>query len=573
MKDFHRALLSYIKPYKMRLAQAAVSMMLLALLRGLIVYILGPIIDRVFVQKDLEILKIIVIILPLIFILRATCQYINAYLMSWVGQKAVQKIRLDIFEHIHKLSSDFYWKYRSSDVMARVINDLNNVQSTIQFIPLYLVRDILTVTVLVGVLFYISWKFALVSLIIIPVASFILRVLSKKMRKAGKESQIIIGEISHKFQESLQGILIVKAFNYEKAAIEKFAKSNDDYFSKVMRYLRATVLSSPLMDMVGGLVLTLMIYLGGIEIFNGRMTTGMFFSFIASFFTAYTPLKNISNLNAKLQLGLASWERIYQILNEKPTVIEPVKPLGLKRISGEVEFKNVSYKYPGRPVYVLKNINFRIKAGETTAFVGASGSGKTTIVHLILRFFDPTAGSVLIDGHDLRNVKISDFRSHLGLVTQDTVLFDDTARNNIAMAKTDASIEEITEAAKLADADTFIRKLPQGYDTVLGERGIKLSGGQRQRLAIARALLNKPKILLFDEATSNLDTQSERIVQKAIENTLKGRTVIMVAHRLSTVRKADKIMVLKDAGIIESASHEELISRRGIYKELYEAQR
>lgn len=573
MKERDQNLINYIKPYKLRLAQAAFSMMFLAGLRGAVVYILGPIIDKVFVQKDLRVLKTVLIVLPAVFILRAAFQYINAYLMSWVGQKAVQKIRADVFKHVHRLSADFYWKYRSSDVMARVINDLNNVQSTIQFIPLYLVRDILTVTVLIGVLFYIHWKFALISLVIIPVASVILKILSRKMRKAGRESQALIGEISHKFQESLQGILIVKAFNYEKTAIRKFTGSNDDYFSKIMRYLRATVLSSPLMDLVGGLVLTLMIYLGAREIFAGGMTTGMFFSFVASFFTAYTPLKNISNLNAKLQLGLASWERIWQILREKPTVVPSSKPVRIERIRGEIEFKNVSYKYPSRPAYVLKNVSFKVNPGEAVAFVGPSGAGKTTIIHLVLRFFNPVSGGVFVDGHNIREVDMAGLRNHMGLVTQDTVLFDDTVRNNIALGKENAGMDEIREAAALADADRFIRKMPDGYETVLGERGVKLSGGQKQRLAIARALLNKPKILLLDEATSNLDTQSERAVQKAVENSLKGRTVIMVAHRLSTVRKADKIIVLKDAGIAEAASHDDLISLDGIYRELYEAQK
>ena len=567
-----RALFKYIKPYKKQFVQAALSMILLAALRGGVVYLMGPVIQGVFMEKKLDILRLVLIGLPILFVLRMAAEYSNNYLMSWIGQRAVQQIRDDLFTHIHRLSIEFYWRKRSSDVMSRVINDLNNVQSTVQFVPLYLIRDTLTVSALMFVLFYVNWRFALISLVIIPVTSAVMKVLGKKMRKSSMESQIIVGEISHRFQESLQGITVVKAFNYEEEAIAKFRSANDDYFAKTMRYLRATALAGPLMEFIGSVILVVMICLGGHAIFEGTMTTAAFFSFIAAFFTAYMPLKNIANLNSKLQMGLASWERILQILEEKPTVTIVNNPKPLGTVQGRVEFDRLGYNYPSRDTQVLKNISFVIESGQVAAFVGPSGSGKTTIIHLLLRFFDPVSGRVLIDGRELRGIDTKELKDHMGLVTQDTILFDDTVLKNITIGKPGASAEEVVDAAKAADAHGFIAAMPQGYNTHLGERGVKLSGGQRQRLAIARAIIKKPEILLLDEATSNLDTASEQVVQAAIERILKGRTVVMVAHRLSTVRNADKIFVLKHGELIETGSHKELLSKTGVYKALYEAQ-
>jgi subfamily B ATP-binding cassette protein MsbA len=572
LKLLARALFAYVKPYKLRFAQAAISMLCLAAIRGGVVYICGPVIKGVFIDRNFAILKLIIIGLPVVFVLRMAAEYINAYLMSWIGQKVVQQIRDDLFTHIHRLSIEFYWRNRSSDVMSRVINDLNNVQSTVQFLPLYGIRDVLTVISCLSILFFINWHFAILSLLILPMTGVILGMLGKKMRKASVESNILVGEISHKFQESLQGITVVKAFNYEEQAIAKFRVTNDDYFSKMMRYLRATAMAGPIMEFVGSMIVIVIIALSGRAIFAGTMTPESFFSFMVGFVTAYMPLKNIANLNAKLQMGMSSWERIYQILEDKPTVIVTASPKNIDSLEGKIEFRGVSYKYPSRDTQVLKDLSFTINPGEVAAFVGPSGSGKTTIIHLLLRFFDPLTGGILMDGHDMKDVDTTDLRAHMGLVTQDTILFDDTVYKNITIGLPGASMEEVTAAAKAADVHDFISAMPLGYDTILGERGIKLSGGQRQRLAIARAIIKKPKILLLDEATSNLDTASEQAVQAAIEKILGGRTVVMVAHRLSTVKNADKIFVLKRGALAETGTHEQLLAAGGLYKGLYEAQ-
>ena len=567
-----KSLFGYVKPHKGKMLQAAASMLLLAAIRGGIVYVMGPVIQGVFVDKRMDILNMVVIGLPFLFIIKMAAEYTNTYTMSWVGQRAVQKIREDLFTHIHRLSIEFYWRRRSSDVMSRVINDLTNVQSTVQFIPLYGIRDVLTVVSCIGVLFYIDWQFALISLVILPVTGLLLGIFGRKMRRASSESNVIVSEISHKFQESLQGITVVKAFNYEDQAIAKFKVSNDAYFGKMMRYLRAATISGPVMELLGGLVLIAIIYLGGKAIFAGTMSTATFFSFSGGFLTAYMPLKNISNLNSKLQQGLAAWERIYQILEEKPAVVVKHKTKNIDHLDGRIEFTGVNYKYPSRDTQVLRDLSFTIKPGEVAAFVGPSGSGKTTIIHLLLRFFDPVSGRVDIDGHDMLDLDTTDLREHMGLVTQDTILFDDTVFKNITIGRPAATMEEVEEAARAADAHAFITAMPQGYETMLGERGVKLSGGQRQRLAIARAIIKKPKILLLDEATSNLDTASEQAVQSSIEKILGGRTVVMVAHRLSTVRNADKIFVLKNGELAETGTHEELLALGRIYKGLYEAQ-
>ena len=572
LKVLAKALIQYLKPHKVRLFQAAVSMIVLAAIKNAVIYISGPVIQGVFVNKDMSMLRLIVIALPGLFVLRMLVEYTNAYLMSWVGQRVVQNIREDLFTHIHRLSIEFYWRKRSSDVMSRVINDLNNVQSTVQFIPLYGIRDVLTVIACVGLLFYINWKLAIISVVVLPVIAVIIGVLGKKMRRASAESNVIVGEISHKFQESLQGMTVVKAFNYEEQAIANFKVSNDAYFSKMMRYLRATSMSGPVMEFISGMVMVGIIQMSGQAIFHGTMTVEHFVSFAIAYVTAYVPLKNIGNLNSKLQQGMAAWERIYQILEEKPTVIIKATTKNIDKLEGKVEFKGVNYKYPSRDTQVLKDLSFTINPGEVAAFVGPSGSGKTTIIHLLLRFFDPISGRIEADGHDMLDLDTTDLRAHMGLVTQDTILFDDTVYGNITIGRPGASMDEVTDAAKAADAHAFITAMPQGYDTRLGERGVKLSGGQRQRLAIARAIIKKPKILLLDEATSNLDTASEQAVQGAIERILGGRTVIMVAHRLSTVKNADKIFVLKKGELAETGTHEELLALGGVYKGLYEAQ-
>ena len=567
-----KRLLPYLKEHKTRFIQAFLAMLATAAFKGGSGYLLKPIIDNFSLLKNEKQLVLVVLLLPAVFLLKCSFQYIQAYLMSYIGQKIVQRIREDLFRHIHALSVEFYWSKRSGDIMAKTTNDLNALQSALQFVPLFIVRDVFTVIVLLGVLFYVNWRFTLIALLIGPITAVVLGRLGKKMRKSSSKSQSIQGHIYHRFNESLEGMTIVKAFNYEEGAIAKFQEKNDELFSQMMRYLRATALSGPLMEFLGSLVIALMVYFGGREILTHRMTPGDFTVFLVAFFSAYGPVKNLAQANSVYQLGLVSWNRILRLLDEKPTVVEPEHPVSVQTLKGRITFENVGYRYPTGHHSAVKNLTLDIAPGEIAAFVGASGSGKTTLVNLLLRLFDPTEGRILYDGCDLKTLNLRELRAHIGLVSQTTILFDDTVLKNVALGKPSATEAEVIEACKAADAHDFIMNMPEGYSAMLGERGVKLSGGQRQRLAIARALLKQPSVLLLDEATSNLDTASEKSVQAALERLLGGRTVIMVAHRLSTVQKADKICVLSHGKMAECGTHAELSSKPGIYSRLCEIQ-
>lgn len=563
-----KRLLGYVKPYRVRLIQATVVMVVVAALNGALVKVLGPITNSLFVNTDPEQLKRVALMIPAVFFLKLIFQYTQSYLMSWFGQKITQEIREDLFTHLHALSMDFYWKSKGGEVLAKLTNDMNNLQSALQFVPLYAIRDSLTVIVVLAVMIATNPKFALVALIAIPMAGGVLGVLGRKLRSASRRGNEVMGEIYHRFQESLQGMLVVKSFNYEKGAIAKFRVENDEFFHQMMRYFRATALSGPLMEFLGSLIMAAIVWLGGRAIGAGTMTAAQFAVFLGSFFMAYGPIKNLAQMNSTMQQGLASAERIFSILDEVPTVVEPKNPAPFPSLSKGIVFDKVSFKYPSRETWALKDVSMTIKAGEIVALAGPSGSGKTTFVHLLLRLFDPTEGKITIDGVDLRDMSSNDLRARLGLVSQETILFNDTVFGNVAVGREGATRAEVSKALEVADATDFIGAMALGLDTPLGDRGARLSGGQRQRLAIARAVLKDPKLLILDEATSNLDAASERAVQNAMERLYPGRTVVMIAHRLSTVQKADRIVVMRHGRIEESGTHAELLAKNGVYATL-----
>ncbi len=570
--DAFRRLKPYLYPHRVRFLQACLVMACVAALNGATVWLLKPIVNTMFERRDPRMMTLVVMSIPLIFFLKMVLTYAQSYLMSYIGQRITQKIREDLFKHLHELSMDFFWKSKSGEILSRLTNDLNNLQSGLHFVPLYLVRDTLTVVVLLFVMFFINWKFAAIALIAIPMAGAVLGILGRKLRSAGRKSQEVMGEIYHRFQESLQGMLVVKAFNYEQGAILKFNAESAAFFDQMMRYFRATALSGPLMEFLGSLIMAAIVFKAGQEILAARMTPGDFFTFLGAFFAAYAPIKNLSQMNATLQLALAAAERIFAVLDEQPTVRESASPVRFEKLVKGIEFERVSFRYPGREHWALKDVSLRIAPGEVVACAGPSGSGKTTLVHLLLRLFDPAQGRILIDGRDLREYSIASLRSHIGLVTQDTILFNETLAGNIAVGKPGASAAEIAGALEVADAAKFVGQLPAGADTPLGDRGLRLSGGQRQRIAIARAVLKNPAILMLDEATSNLDAGSERSVQEALERLFPGRTVLIIAHRLSTLQKADRIAVLHHGELVESGSHQQLLAKDGVYATLHRFQ-
>ena len=563
-----RRLLGYVKPHRVRLIQACCVMVVVAALNGALVSVLGPVTNSLFIDSDPEKLKRVALMIPVIFFLKLVFQYTQSYLMSWLGQRVTQEIREDLFTHLHALSMDFFWKSKAGEVLAKLTNDMNALQSALQFVPLYAIRDSLTVVVVLCIMISANPKFAMVALIVIPMAGGVLGVLGRKLRSSGRRGNEVMGEIYHRFQESLQGMLVVKSFNYERGAIAKFRVENDEFFHQMMRYFRATALSGPLMEFLGSLVMSAIVWLGGRAIGAGTMTASQFAVFLASFFMAYGPIKNLAQMNATLQLGLASAERIFSILDENPSVVEPLHPLPFPPLTQGVVFENVSFKYPSRELWALKDVSLTIMPGEIVALAGPSGSGKTTFVHLLLRLFDPTEGRITIDGVDLKDMSSHELRARLGLVSQETILFNDTVLGNVAVGREGASRAEVEHALSVADALEFVQAMKQGLDTPLGDRGARLSGGQRQRLAIARAVLKDPKLLILDEATSNLDAGSERAVQNAMERLYPGRTVVMIAHRLSTVQKADRIVVMRHGRIEEAGTHAELMSKNGVYATL-----
>ena len=569
--DSLRRLRPYLTPHKGRFIQACSVMLGVAVLNGAMVWVLKPAVDQVFIDKDPKMLWSVVALIPAVFFLKMIFTYTQSYLMSFLGQKITQQLREDLFRHLHALSMDFYWKSKSGEVLAKLTNDMYNLQTGLQFVPLYAVRDSLTVIVLLGVMFYIHWQFALTALIAIPLAGGVLAVLGRKLRSASKRSNEIMGEIYHRFQESLKACSWSRP-SLTKGAIRKFQEENDSFFHQMMRYFRATALSGPLMEFLGSIIMASIVYQGGSEIIKGYMTPGSFFTFLGSFFAAYAPIKNLSQMNATFQMAMSSAERIFSILDEKPTVQERPDGFKFQKLVEGIEFENVSFKYPGREQWALRHVSLKIAPGEVVAVAGPSGSGKTTLVHLLLRLFDPQEGRVLLDGQDLRDYDLKSLRRQLGLVTQETILFNETLAGNVAVGKPGSNPSEIRKALQVADAELFVDQLPQGMDTPLGDRGLRLSGGQRQRLAIARAVLKNPSILMLDEATSNLDAASERSVQQAMEKLFPGRTVLIIAHRLSAIKEADRIIVIHLGEVKETGTHAELLAKDGVYSTLYRFQ-
>jgi subfamily B ATP-binding cassette protein MsbA len=528
------------------------------------------VIDRIFIEKNTQMLLWISLALPVIFLLKGICSYGQGYLMSYIGQKVVVDMRNQLYEHYQKLSLDFFENKRTGSIVSRITNDVGIIQNAISGGLVSLVKDGFTILGLIGLMFYLNWKFALCTLGVSPFVIFLIVRFGKKLRKVSTESQAKMADIYSLLLETITGIKIVKAFCTQVKEIDRFKKENQSYFSIIMRSMRVIALSPPLMEFIGVLGSTIIVWYGGLEVIKGVWTAGAFFSFVGAALSSYTPIKSFSQTNAVLQQTVAASERIFKVLDTPPSVVQAERAQELPLFKNEITFEKVNFSYNTEPVLV--DINLKVKAGEIIAIVGPSGSGKTTMVNLIPRFYDPISGRIIIDGLELREVTLSSLRGQIGIVTQETILFSDTVRNNIAYGNAQAKEEEIIKAAKAANAHNFIQAMEKGYDTLIRDRGVNLSGGERQRLAMARAILRDPRILILDEATSALDSESEHLVQEALDMLMIRRTTFIIAHRLSTVRKADKIVVLEKGRIIDIGKHQELLGRCGLYKKLHEIQ-
>ncbi|MEE8603872.1 MAG: ABC transporter ATP-binding protein [Candidatus Aminicenantaceae bacterium] len=515
------------------------------------------------------------LVLPLLLVVvlfgKGIFTFLSSFFMKSIGLKVSKKLRDDLSEHIMYQSADYFDRMATGELMSRMTNDVDKIQEAVSGSMGNIIRETFIIFALLIGIFLIDWHLALVSFIVTPLAVIPLAVFSRELKKKGRLNQIRMADIYKILHETITGNKIVKAFTMEKFELKKFFQATKNYFRTSLKLAWIGSLSSPFMEFLGGLVGAFILYVGTTRITQGFISPGDFAAFMMALFYMYTPIKKISNANVVIQQGVVCFERISEILESKPKIIDHDRVYLLPPVRGHVRFENVSFSY-NENIHVLYDVDFEILPKEKVALIGLSGAGKTTIVNLISRFYETTSGRILIDGIDIRDVSLSSLRKQIGLVTQELILFNDTVRNNIAYGLDDTPMEKILDAAKASEAHGFISKLPEGYETQIGERGGLLSIGQRQRLAIARALLKNPPILVLDEATSSLDSKSEKLIQVAVENVMKDRTTFVIAHRLSTIRNADKILVLDNGKIVEVGSHRELYKENGIYRKLYDLQ-
>jgi subfamily B ATP-binding cassette protein MsbA len=569
-KDVYFRILKFVRPYWPRLLVAMLFMGAVSAITAAFALLTKNVLDDIFINKNMFMLTVIPLVVMGLGVIKGFFTFGEGYLMNYVGQRVVANIRQRLYSHLQTLSLSFFDRTPTGVLMARITNDVNSIQGAVSDAVTGMIKDFFTAIGLIGVVFYRDWLLALVAIFVFPLAAYPFIQFSRKLRKISKRTLETMAYISTFLQETIVGHRIVKAFNMEGYENRRFSDANERYFKYLMRRVKIRALSNPVMEWLAYLGIGAFVWVGGYRVISGAMTVGDFFSFMTAMALLYDPMRGISKVNLVIQEGIVAARRVFAILDLKPEVTDAPDAVSLPDFTREITYHNVSFGYSDE--MVLEKINFAVKRGEKVALVGSSGAGKTTLVNLLPRFYDVTKGKISIDGMDVRHATLQSLRGQIGVVSQQTLLFNDTVRNNIAYGKPDIPTEEVIKAAKMADAHKFIVKLPEGYDTVIGEQGVMLSGGQRQRISIARALLKNAPILILDEATSSLDTESEREVQGALDRLMEKRTVLVIAHRLSTVRNVDRIIVLSNGEIIEEGVHQELMAKGGEYKKLYELQ-
>ena len=565
-------LVRYLKPYRVRLGSAFLCSGLVAAFSGAYAWLVKPVLDEIFINKNESLLLVLPLALFAVAVLKSVFNYGQNYLMNYVGNQVITDIRQELFGKLIRLPVPYHDVNTSGRLVSRVVNDVTLMANAVAGVLKDIFQQGLTFLAMMGVIFYQNWRLGGLSVIVIPLAVFTMVRMGKRLRALAASGQERMGDMASTLQETLSGIRMVKAYGREESEAARFQRSNRSFLSTTMKAIQVSSLGSSHMEVIGVVGVAAIIWYGGFLVINGSMTPGEFFSFLTAMFMAYTPIRKLSGSNNMIQQALAAAERVFGVLDLKTEQDAEKGRLELTRIAQSVTFDDVTFHYESQAVPALNDINLTIRAGEMVALVGSSGSGKTTLVNLIPRFYEPIAGRILIDGVDIQSYTLRSLRSQIGMVSQDVVLFDDSIRNNIAFGRENTTDDDIIHAARLAYAHDFVERLPQGYQTIVGEKGVKLSGGERQRLAIARAILRDPPLLILDEATSALDTESERVVQLALVNLMKNRTTVVIAHRLSTIQQADRIMVLARGSIVEVGTHDELIRRGGQYQRLHAMQ-
>ena len=559
----------YLRPYLHWLVMGSALALVVSSAEGFIAWLVKPALDDIFLKRDLRMLKIVPLMLLGAYVVKGLGRYGQSYLMAAVGERVIARIRSELYRHIQGMSLSFYSQMHSAELMIRVVNDVNRLARLASTVLVMAVRQVATIVALLIVMFIREWVLALIAVVIFPAVGVLFRILGRKLYKIAKRSQEKIGELNIVLQEAFTGNKIVKAFGREGLQQERFDGVNDRLLRLALKDQRVDLLAEPLMEILGALGIMGAIWYGGYRVISGALTPGEFFSFTAAVILLYGPVRQLGRMMNTVQQSLSSVERVFEILDLPPTIADRPGATAIADFRDRLVFEAVSFRYPEAPEDTLADISLTVAKGEMVAFVGMSGAGKTTLMDLVPRFHDVQAGRILLDGHDIRELSVASLRALMGIVTQETFLFADSIGYNIAYGRPGASQADIERAARMAQAHEFIAALPDGYATPVGERGVKLSGGQRQRLAIARAFLKDPPILILDEATSDLDAESEFLVQQALGELMKNRTVLVIAHRLATVKHADRVVVVHNGKLAEVGTHEALMAREdGIYRRL-----